>query len=98
MKRKGVIGECKGMAHKVKHFPVTAFEHLQGNKHTMHHRMWVGIGFMVFGVFIAMFVGEYSEHHAVKFVCDGFGYLLHGAGATPFIEHLTKIVNKMNEG
>jgi hypothetical protein len=80
---------------KITKLPVTAFDHLQGKEHTPAHRMKTGVVFMAVGVCLSCIGGDHLP--AAKMLFDGVGYLLHGAGCTPFIDHFAKIVNQKNK-
>lgn len=62
----------------------TISDHLLGECHPIKHRMWVGGGLMVIGVMLSKAPGFGVLH----LLFDGVGYLIHGAGAIPFIDWL----------
>ena len=57
-----------------------------GPNHTHAHRMCFGTMLLLIGVSITQF----EAHGLIRFVCDAFGYSLHGLGFTPFVELLQK--------
>lgn len=59
--------------------------HLIGKQHKLRHRLVVGGVIMVLGTTIASTLAGSVFHIAG----DVFGYLLHGAGTTPFLEWIT---------
>ena len=64
--------------------PKTICTHVLGKNHTKTHRRYCGICVMIVGVFIAEVIGGTS--HYLTFICNVFGYGLHGMGLVPFIE------------
>lgn len=64
--------------------PRALCNHLIGEHHTLGHRMFVGVIVMVCGVGVAHTATVLPE--AAGFVADLTGYLIHGIGATPFVE------------
>lgn len=59
--------------------------HLIGEKHTAHHRMSVGLIIMGVGVAICKMT---SSFYIISYIGEGIGYLIHGIGTIPFVEHL----------
>ena len=57
--------------------------HLVGDKYPTKHKMEVGMGMMLIGVIFATSV-------PIHILADLVGYFIHGIGATPFVEYLTK--------
>lgn len=57
--------------------------HLFGKDHHTGHRLFTGLIVMISGVLLAKSVHGGMLHY----ITDLFGYLLHGAGATPYVEY-----------
>ena len=67
----------------------TAFvEHLDSEKHSLHHRMFFGIIVMASGVLVSGVLSEIFPH--VRLICEGAGGILHGAGCMPIFEAISK--------
>ena len=62
--------------------------HLFDDKHTMGHRMLVGLLVMVVGVIVAKSGHIVSHNTLIIYGADVMGYGIHGVGASPYIEHL----------
>lgn len=56
-----------------------------GEHHTHSHRMIAGATVMTVGVTIAK-VGAVLHPEIFCDIADGVGYLIHGIGATPYVE------------
>lgn len=52
--------------------------------------MCVGLIIMPIGVFISKC---FADIHIAHFICDMIGYAIHGMGAMPFLEIISKSVN-----
>lgn len=72
--------------------PRVALRHMTGSDHTPAHHMVAGGGIMVIGVLIAKSAYLLPDLLVIHVGVDLVGYLIHGIGAVPFIEHL--IANK----
>ena len=71
-------------------------DHLVGKHHTERRRMVVGVVIMSVGVGISGAGAEVGVH-AVKFVAEAIGYLIHGIGCVPFIDRLIEMVDNKEE-
>lgn len=58
-----------------------------GKNHHVHHRMLVGAGIMVTGMFIAQ-ASHFFSFVLLKVTCDLVGYSFHGIGSVPLLEWL----------
>lgn len=69
--------------------------HLLGDHHTVWHRMGAGVIVMSVGVLMS----KVSEgYYIVHFVCDMFGYLVHGIGTIPFVEAFSAYLPTQSDG
>lgn len=68
--------------------------HLIGENHTSKHRMAVGAIVMGFGVVISKIT---ANLYILSFCGDVIGYLIHGIGSIPFVEHLSSIIASANK-
>lgn len=64
--------------------PKALCDHLIGEHHTMVHRLVTGTLIMVVGVGVAQTAHELPT--GADFMADLIGYLIHGIGATPYVE------------
>lgn len=69
------------------HLPKHICNHLIGHDHSKGHRMVAGVVVMGIGVAIAKSGGE-IHLFMIHYVADMVGYLVHGIGCLPFVEHL----------
>lgn len=60
--------------------------HIHGKNHSTRHHMVCGVVVMGTGVGIAK--ASHFVDPVAGFFLDAVGYLIHGMGAMPFIEHL----------
>lgn len=67
----------------------TICEHLMSEKHTLIHRISIGTCIMIIGVVIATTAHSFSGVGAVSI--DLIGYLIHGIGATPYVEGIKNL-------
>jgi hypothetical protein len=72
---------------KIVDTPVRIYDHISGDRFSHSHKMFCGSLLMTIGVFISTIGGE-TSYRVIKFICDGFGYALHGAGCAPFMDFL----------
>lgn len=70
--------------------PQVLCDHLIGENHPTHHRMFCGMIIMVIGVCVARFGGHYIHIEVIAIFADLTGYGIHALGATPFIEVVLK--------
>lgn len=73
--------------------PRIASEHMFGEDHTLHHRMFTGVIVMSIGVMTAKFGANIQTFH-IHYILDGFGYMIHGIGASPFVEYLISMIKQ----
>jgi hypothetical protein len=66
--------------------PQRVCDHLVGENHTTSHRVFVGVIVMFVGV---IFSKIHTEIYVINIVVDSTGYLLHGIGAVPIVEHIS---------
>jgi hypothetical protein len=92
---KKTLQASKQVEKKVKVFPVVVMEHLTADHFSLHHRMNVGVVVMFVGIFVAKFGHFIHPSTIILFIADGIGYMLHGAGCIPFVEHFTKLGLKL---
>lgn len=69
-------------------------EHLLHKHHSKRHRIITGTFFILTGVFIAKLPHFFDGGFIFAFTADGFGYLLHGAGSLPFLDHFAEVINR----
>lgn len=65
--------------------PRIVCSHMLGDTHSHAHRMSVGAVVMIAGVGIAKSVGH-SHYELIAASGDLLGYLVHGAGAVPYVD------------
>lgn len=68
--------------------PRVALRHMTGKDHSPAHHMIAGGGIMVIGVMVAKSAIFLPDLFVIHIGVDLVGYLIHGIGAVPFIEHL----------
>lgn len=66
-------------------------DHMLGEHHTSKHRMLTGSVVMFAGVMIAK-ATSHAAYEAIEVGGDLLGYLIHGIGAVPFVDHLIQTV------
>jgi glycopeptide antibiotics resistance protein len=72
--------------------PRVICSHLLGSKHTILHRVLIGVFvFMPLGVCVSEI---HANFHLVNIALNGFGAMIHGIGCTPVIELIAKRVNR----
>lgn len=73
--------------------PRVLCDHMLNEGHTSRHRMAVGALVMVCGVMIAKCT-SHAAYEALEVSGDLLGYLIHGIGAVPFVDHLIQSVRE----
>jgi hypothetical protein len=73
----------------ISNIPRHVCSHLMGENHKPGHRMTVGFVVIIVGVGIVKTTGH-MDSFIIHYVGDLFGYLIHGAGAVPFVEYYVR--------
>lgn len=71
--------------------PRVLCDHMLGEHHTSKHRMLTGSIVMLAGVMIAKLT-SHAAYEVLEVGGDLLGYLIHGIGAVPFVDHLIQTV------
>jgi hypothetical protein len=79
----------------VSELPVCVWDHLIGERFPHRHKMTVGVVVMIVGVGMAK-IGHILGGALTEYSFETLGFMLHGAGCTPYYEFLQKWSKKLN--
>jgi hypothetical protein len=95
---KRIVNAEKKAVRTVQDAPVRIYDHIIGERFSHQHKMNVGFILIIIGVGISMGTHEIHAGHIIAFFGDSVGYMIHGAGCTPFLEYLHyKVLNSDDE-